>query len=131
MRPSAAQTQQGFAIFAAVFFLVVVGAMGGYMLQFSSAQQINAAQDLQGTRGEWAAQGALDWAIASVLSTGACASAPALLEGFSVAITCVPQAYDEAGVTTQIFHISVTAQNQLAPGTLGFVERSLTATVEK
>ena len=131
MRLRPAKKQRGFAIFAAVFFLVVVGAMGGYMLQFSSAQQINGAQDLQGTRGEWAAQGAMDWAIASVLKTGACASPPTTLESFSIAIACVPQAYDEAGVTTRIFHIDVTAQNQLAPSTLGFIERSLTATVEK
>jgi MSHA biogenesis protein MshP len=131
MRVSRSPQQHGFAILAAVFFLVVVGAMGGYMLQFSSTQQINAAQDMQGTRAEWAAHGGMDWAIASVLNTSACAAAPTKLEDFSLAISCVLQAYDEAGVTAQIFQITVTAQNQVTPGTLGFIERSLTATVEK
>jgi MSHA biogenesis protein MshP len=125
------QRQRGFAVFTAIFFLVVVGALGGYMLQFSSTQQLNSAQDLQGSRAEWAAHGALDWAIASVLNTAACEAPPAMLESFTLQVSCVAQTYDEAGLKTQIFHISVIAQSQVAPGTLGFIERSLSATVEK
>ena len=131
MKKATVKAQRGFAIFTAIFFLVVVAALGGYMLHISSTQQINSAQDLQGARAQWAAQGGLDWAIASVLSSAACAAPPTALESFVLRITCTAQTYDEVGVKLQIFQIDVTAHSPVAPGTQGFVERSLTATVEK
>lgn len=132
--------QSGFAAVAAIFLVVILAAMGGFMLTFSNTQQLTAAQDLQGTRALWAARAGLEWGVASVAS---CASFPeaskkALPEasatpatfdgGFTVAVGCTDRAYTE-GSTIHIYTITSTASTGPV-GSIGYVERSMTATVE-
>ena len=49
--------QQGFAAIAAVFLVVVLAALGAFMVTFSNTQQLTSAQDVQGSRAYWAARG--------------------------------------------------------------------------
>ena len=63
--------QTGFAAIAAIFLVVVLAALGGFMMIFSNTQQLTSAQDFQGSRAYWAARGGLEWAIASVAATAA------------------------------------------------------------
>lgn len=58
--------QRGFAAVAAIFLVVLLAALGGFMLTFSNSQQLTSAQDVQGTRAYWAARAGLEWAIAEV-----------------------------------------------------------------
>lgn len=98
--------QRGFAIVAAIFLLVVLSALGAFMLTFSTVQQTTSAQDIQGSRAYWAAQSGIEWGVYKVLDPlnatvvapgsatwpnmpGCAAATTALtLEGFNVALTC-------------------------------------------
>lgn len=125
--------EDGFAAVAALFVLVVLAALGAYMVSISSSQQLNAAKDLQGSRAYWAARAGLEWAIGSVAGAPAACPTPPVpftIEGFSVSITCVRNSYDEAGTARVIYTLGARASAGGAAGDLGFVERSLSASVE-
>lgn len=136
--------QKGFAAMAAIFLVVALAAMGGFMITFSNAQQLTSAQDLQGSRAYWAARGGLEWAIAGVVATSPLASAtspqvscpvvspPAVIDGFALLITCTAHTYSESGVTVNIFQLtSIASSIGAAVGSLGFIERSVSASIER
>lgn len=58
--------QQGFAAIAAIFLVVILAALGAFMLTFSNTQQLASAQDLQGSRAYWAARAGLEWGIGKI-----------------------------------------------------------------
>lgn len=128
--PHLSKHQQGFAAVAALFLVVALAAMGGYMVTFSSSQQLTSAQDIQGTRAYWAARAGLEWGFASV-SAGACPASPHTLtvEGFTVDITCTASAYTDGGNSVNILRLQSVAHSGSA-GTTGFVERSISAAME-
>lgn len=136
--------QSGFAAIAAIFLVVVLAALGAFMVTFSNTQQLTAAQDFQGSRAYWAARGGLEWAVAGVVATAPVAPAvlpqatcpttapPIALDGFALAITCTVQTFSESGLAVNIFHLtSVASSPGAAVGGLGFIERSLSASIER
>lgn len=126
------RSQRGFAAIAAVFLLVVLTALGAFMLTFSNTQQLTSAQDVQGSRAYWAARSGLEWGLAGVAGAGACPASPTALviEGFNVNVTCDRQTYAEAGSSLRIYRLNATASAGGAVGTVAYVERSVTATFE-
>lgn len=125
--------QRGFAAIAAVFLLVVLAALGAYMVSVSNTQQLNSAQDLQGSRAYWAARAGLEWGIASLPpgSTACWASVPpAAIEGFTLAVSCTMSSYTEGTATVYIFRVTSRASTG-AVGTVGFVEREVAASLER
>lgn len=126
--------QRGFAAIAAIFLLVVLAALGGFMLTFSNTQQLTSAQDVQGSRAYWAAHAGLEWALATVDATSACPGAtPSPIQGFAVEVTCPPPlVYTEGGLVRTIFRLQSTARSSggVSVGSVGYIERSLSATVE-
>lgn len=123
--------QRGFAAIAAIFLVVGLAALGGFMLTFSSAQQVSSVQDQLGSRAYWAARAGIEWGIAS--TTTACPTSPTTLavDSFSVVATCAVQTHTEAGATVSIFRYNAVATSNAAVGSLGFVERSLSASMER
>jgi MSHA biogenesis protein MshP len=127
------RAQAGFAAIAAIFLLVVLAALGAYMLTFSNTQQLNSAQDVQGSRAYWAARAGLAWGLGSVaVSSAACPVPPApfIVDGFTLSVTCSRQTYGEDASTVTLFRFDATALRGGAVGTVGFVERSVSASVE-
>jgi MSHA biogenesis protein MshP len=136
-------TQRGFAAIAAIFLVVVLAALGAFMVTFSNTQQLTAAQDLQGSRAYWAARAGLEWAIASVVATApvapavtpaaTCPTSPTTLsiESFSVLITCARQTYTEATAEVRIFQFKSVAVSAGSVGSIGYIERSVSATIEQ
>ena len=128
-------SQRGFAAIAAIFLVVGLAALGGFMLTFSSAQQVSSVQDQLGSRAYWAARAGLDWGIASTVASAPadCPTSPSTLavDNFSVVATCAVQTYTEAGATVSIFRYNAVATSAAAVGSLGFVERSLSASRER
>ncbi len=126
---------KGFAAIAAIFLVVVLAALGGFMLTFSNTQHLTSAQDVQGSRAYWAARGGLEWGIVNSATAAAAAAAdctstatpPATIEGFSLAITCVRTAYVD-GDNLNIFQITATAKMGTAAG-VGYTERNVSASV--
>jgi MSHA biogenesis protein MshP len=128
--------QQGFAAIAAIFLVVVLAALGAFMLTFSNTQQLTSAQDIQGSRAYWAARAGLEWGVAKVASTTpACAASTPLTTafdgGFSVTVDCSFKTYTDSSPVT-IFSLTATAKpgGGVAIGSMGYIERSLSATVE-
>lgn len=134
----AIKAQRGFAIVAAIFLLVTLAALGAFMLTFSNTQHLTSAQDVQGSRAYWAARAGLEWGIASVMSSSACPSTSLTnINGFSLTITCNLQTYTEASTTPdniKIFKLTSVASTRTTvttEGSLGFIERSVSASIEK
>lgn len=128
------RTQRGFAAISAIFLVVVLAALGAFMVTFSNTQQLTSAQDLQGTRAYWAARAGLEWGIGSVIATPVCRTSPTTLtiDSFSVVITCTKQTYTEALATPNIFQFTSVAHSAGATvGSVGYIERSLSASIEK
>ena len=132
---------RGFAAIAAIFLVVVLAALGAFMLSLSNSQQVTSAQDTLGTRAYWAANAGLEWAVAA--GPGVCPAAnttlialaagvgPALIEGFTITIKCARNDYLEAGVTRKIFRFEAIASMGASVGSVGYIERSVFAGVEQ
>lgn len=141
--------QRGFAAIAAIFLIVVLATLGVYMATFSSSQQVSAGQDLQGIRAYWAARSGLEWAVSSTpVGTTSCWPDTSLaIDVFTVTVTCRPsvtsaytdlQAASPSGVlpTTgpvYIFQFMATATvaTNSTPGTFGYFDRSVSASLER
>ena len=133
-------TQGGFAAIAAIFLVVILAALGGFMLTFSNTQQLTSARDVQGSRAYWAARAGLEWAVVALPATPALctkpvAAPPTPIEGYTIAIDCTSASYADIGATsgvspTTIFRMTVTASTGTV-GSIASVDRSVTASVEQ
>ena len=140
--------QRGFAAIAAIFMVVGLAALGGFMLTFSSAQQLSSVQDQLGSRAYWAARAGLDWGIASTVASApaVCPTSPTTLtfDNFGVIVTCTVQTHTEAGAIVTMFRYNSVATVAPIPnadtppiftapavGSLGYIERSLSASMER
>ncbi len=126
--------QRGFAAIAAIFLVVVLAALGAFMVTFSNTQQLTSAQDVQGSRAYWVARAGLDWAIGYLVANPAattCPGNPSPLEGFNLAVTCSSQTYSEGSNTVTIFNMTAVAKTSGSVGSVGYIERSVSATMEQ
>ncbi len=126
-------SQLGFAAIVAIFLLVVLAALGAFMVTISGSQQLSAAQDVQGSRAYWAARAGLEWSLGSLAATpAACPTPPApfTVDGFTLAVSCSASSFDEGGATRLIYSLRSVATAGGSPGGVGYVERSLSASVE-
>lgn len=134
MKPS--RHQRGFAAIAAIFLIVALAALGGYMVSFSNSQQITSAQDVQGSRAYWAARAGLEWGVANHVAAAGCSAASTVLaiEGFTVTVLCTMATYADSGITPgvspRIFQFTATAASGGAPGGIGYIERSVSTSLE-
>lgn len=130
----------GFALFSAIFILVVLAALGAFILNISSSQQIGSALDVQGVRAYQAARAGVEWGLYRQLQGGSCVATTnfvptaATLAGFTVSVTCVGTPDANGGPT--IYTVTATAcsqpnagacPNTVNPGAL-YIERRLTVT---
>lgn len=121
--------QQGFAAVAAVFLVVVLAALGGFMVSISNTQHLTQAQDIQGTRAYWAARAGLEWGVGRVLAGGACpaASTSLAIEGFTVVVRCGASTYVDNG-NRVVYQFNATAS--MGTGSTA-IERSVSSTLEQ
>jgi MSHA biogenesis protein MshP len=127
--------QTGFAAIAAIVIVVLLAALGGFMVSISNTQQLSSSQDIQGSRAYWAARAGLEWSVVYLKATPAScvtpiAAAPTPIEGFNIVVNCTPQSYDEGGVTRTILNIESKASTSGSVGSLSYVDRSVSAAVE-
>ena len=136
-------SQRGFAAIAAIFLIVVLAALGGFMLTFSNTQQLTAAQDLQGSRAYWAARAGLEWGVSRVINLPtACPSGDPtsktqlIIDNFKVCVDCSRAPYLD-NVEINYFQFTSTARTPVSlscdkpytgpVGSIGYVERSVSA----
>ncbi len=113
--PSFELRQRGFALVAAIFFLMVIAVLGTFAVRLNVNQQHSTDLDLAVARAEAAAQSGIQYAAARVLTTNDCAGvdgeSPALSGGSRVDLTCVPQIPLQVvnGVQVNVFLVTATA----------------------
>ena len=131
----------------AFFLLVILSALGVFMLSISTMQQTTSTQDLQGSKAYQAAKAGIEWGAYQVMTPEnsiapgpivapyACPAStpvPAMggaLTGFAVTVQCALSAsLIEGGNTIRIYQLTSTARFGVAPAT-NYVERSITATI--
>ncbi len=125
--------QQGFALVSAIFLLVVLAALGGYMASLSGTQQTSGMLSVLGTRAHFAARSGIEWATADIVNNAAssltCPGSVAFgLDGHALSVDCVSQAVVEGATNYTVYNLIATASR----GSLGdhsFVSRQVLATV--
>jgi len=128
-------SQSGFAAIAAIVVLTVLAGMGAFMLSFSNTQQLSSARDMQSTRAYWAARAGMDWAMGAITLDGTvCPTPPSPFtvdtgSTFTVTITCTQNKYAEGSNALTLFVLESQATTG-AVGSIGYVERSVSASIE-
>ncbi|CAB1367602.1 pilus assembly PilX N-terminal domain-containing protein [Denitratisoma oestradiolicum] len=153
-----ATQQSGFTIVSAIFILVVLAALGAFILVVSTTQQIGSAYDVQGARAYQAARAGIEWGIYQTWSSSpagragaaACTSttlafAGTTLHEFRVTVSCVATP-DPAGMGgPTVFTVIAVAcnrpnldgscsdangnANSASAGSFGYIERRVTVTI--
>lgn len=124
--------QRGFAIISAIFLLVILSALGAFMLTLSNTQHLTSAQDIQGSRAYWVAKSGVQWAAASIHTAAACPASPTslTLDGFSVTVTCAANTYTEGTDSKIVYWVQSTAAAGGSVGSVGYAERVVNAFIE-
>lgn len=135
------KSSQGFSIVSAIFLLVVLSALGAFIVNISSGQHVSAAADVKGARAYQAARAGVEWGAYQVLDPNSaaasatpagCPAATALtpFAGFTTVVTCVSSNHTESGNNIGVYRFTSTASS----GTLGaidYVSRVVQVTVSK
>ena len=112
--------QRGFTAISAIVILVVLVALGAFIVNVSTNQQLGSAQDVQGVRVYEAARAGIEWGLYQQLRNGACAGATSFvppaptLAGFTVTVSCVATPGTNGGPIT--YTVVSTACNQPGAG---------------
>lgn len=152
MRRSKSTVAGGFLLPSAIFLLVILAALGAFILNISTGQHMGMGLDIRGERAWQAANAGMEWArykIASNPSSPSCPanttwggsgynlgfSATSTLTDFYATVECNPLSQtDVQGIQTWVFEVRVTACGPAAaaeprcPGTptaAGYAERQL------
>lgn len=138
------QRQRGFALISAIFILVVLAALAGFIATVSTTQHAGSAIDIQSARAYQAARAGIEWGLFQTKVAAWCAATPTSdigpFNGMAVTVTCATVAGGnavEAGLGS-LYRITATAcappAGSTCPGaaaTPAYVERRLSALVER
>jgi MSHA biogenesis protein MshP len=133
---------RGFALPAAIFLLVVLGGLAGWLVQLTITTQGQDALATEGERAYRAAEAGLEAGIYAARVNGSCAAQTLTFSGqlarFTASVSCAASSANEGGNTITFFEIISTGCNQPASGvcpnatpTSGeYAERRMRAVVE-
>lgn len=137
--------QAGFSLVSGIFILVILAALGAFMVTISGLQQSSAALDVLGSRAYHAARSGIEWGAYQVTSgpngtpfAQACVTAPnsqvipmiETLAGFTVTVNCNAFVASQAGANVMLYQMTSTA-TQGAINSPNYVERQLQVTLER
>jgi MSHA biogenesis protein MshP len=145
--------QRGASLATAIFLVVILAALGAYIVTVSSLHHTSTVLDLQGSRAYQAARSGIEWGAYQLFQNSAgafatnCNAGPAsqsfaglaaTLSDFTVTLACSSVQFSEiTAATGRVYVLTATACNQPSggncPGLLGqrYVERQLQVTVAK
>jgi MSHA biogenesis protein MshP len=140
--------QRGFSLPTAIFVMIILLLVGGYMMSISSVQHSSTALSIEGARAYYAARSGFEWAAAQATASQASHDAicgaggtttvftvPAgtgAIGGFTLSVTCddiTAGQFREANLLYEMDHISVVATRGGVPGNSDYVSRTLQGTV--
>ena len=136
--------RNGFALPSAIFLMVILAALGVFIVRVNLLQTGSTVLDVLGVNAYQAAAAGTDWGAYQalrVIGPGAPCFAPTdltfagtSLAPFTTRVTCTRTNTDELGVAVTIYQITATACNQppcpnLTPANANYVSRQITITV--
>jgi MSHA biogenesis protein MshP len=134
------RSQAAFALPSAIFLLVILAALGAFVLTVSTSQHMGAALDVQGERAYQAARAGIEWGLFQSARNGLCGPTTltfsgTTLAGLTTAVTCSTSSANEGGAAVTVDQITATACNQSpcpnsAPGA-NYVERQISVTISR
>jgi MSHA biogenesis protein MshP len=136
------QGAQGFVLPAAIFLLVVLGGLAGWMMQLTQATHAQDALAIEGERAYRAAEAGLEAGIYAARTNNSCTTQTLTfsdaLSRFTVSVTCTSSAANEGGIGLTFFQITSIACNQADSGACPnptptlpeYAERQMRAIVE-
>jgi len=132
--------ESGFVLPAAIFLLVILGALGAYMVSLSRTSHISNVLDIQGGRAYQAARTGIEWAAWQVVQnpTPLCTAAPTtlafppgMLASFTVIVSCAPSGpHTDGADSVTVYQVTSTATAGLVGG-VDYVERQIQASFSK
>ena len=131
-RNTAGARQRGMSLVGAIFLIVVLAALGAYLVTVTSVQHQVPALSVQGARAWFAALSGLEWAIVREKTSPDCDTNGASLdvEGFTVTIRCEDMGgpfTEGGGPPYELVRLTVTATRGSAEDQ---VRRTVTAVVK-
>lgn len=134
--------ESGFTLVTAIFIIVILATLVGYMVSITGVQSATSLLALQGARAAAAARSGIEWGIYEAFNhpVATCGAAPATpatnsftlnetgLRDFTVSVTCSYTNHTEQTVTLPVYRIVVLAQH----GTYGspdYVSRQMEVSV--
>lgn len=133
-RPSA---ESGFILPSAIFLVVILAALGGYMVTLSRTSHISGALDIQGARAYQAARAGIEWAAWQVVDPQnlqpvptPCPAATTVtftgttLAAFTVNVTCTRTLVMDGATQVAVYQVTSTATSG-AVGSVDYVERQI------
>lgn len=136
---------RGFALVSAVFLIVILAALAGFIAVMSTHQQAGHTADIQGLRAYQAARAGIEWGIYNFKRSNACPAPTSFspgggLSAFTVTVDCLRNEMattnDEAGTVVTVRRITATACNLPSAGACpnaaagdGYIERRLSVVV--
>ncbi len=131
-RIAAGARQRGMSLVGAIFLIVVLAALGAYLVTVTSVQHQVPALSVQGARAWFAALSGLEWAIVKEKATTSCDTNGASfdVEGFTVTVQCDDMGgpfTEGGGPPYELVRLTVTATRGSAEDQ---VRRTVTAVVK-
>ncbi len=117
---------RGMSLVTALFVLVVLSAIGGYMILVAGVQSQTTVMALQGVRAYHAARSGLEWGIYHNLASGSCTTGTFSVDGFVVTVGCDATNFAEGGQNFNVYRVTSLAQWG-SFGSADYVSRQLTA----
>jgi MSHA biogenesis protein MshP len=134
-RPDFSSHERGFGLIAAIFLLVALAGLAGFVVTVSNTQSRTQVLDLKGSQAQQAARAGVEWAIYQLTGKGtACATIDSTtlstlpgLADFTISFDCqLSGPYTESSTSYSVYQVTVTACNaSVCPATApvaGYVE---------
>lgn len=139
-------TQRGFSLITAIFILIVLAALGAYMVTIGGTNRATSTAALQGARAYQAARSGIDWSVYIITTSADQATArnncsniinassftldAPDLTGFTISMTCNFTAHSQQGTNNvTVYQITSDATSGGNYGDLDFVRRRISATI--
>lgn len=131
------KASRGFSLVTAIFLLVVVALLAGFLVNIGTTQHAGGALATTAARARFAAASGIEWGVRRVLAGGGgtCFGSPATftLNGpgsppFDLTVTCTATPVSEALTTYVVFDLEAVAEFG-AQGSADYVSRRLAASV--
>ncbi len=128
------RVQKGFSLITAIFLLVVVAALVGYVTNIRVVQQTTLLYGVQGARATQAARSGIEWGIYQSIVNGSCVGSTnftdPVFSGFNIEVQCGQTTHIEGITPIDTFQLTSIASTGTY-GSLNYVQRRIQATVSQ